>query len=92
MRVKLVISSTIDGATDSSVMMITICSATLTSPFSPVPSRPMFSLKGVELPGFEGELLVPAPLGVGSAATLATGAGAEAEAAVVDSPTSGALD
>ncbi len=47
MRVKLVISSTIDGATESSVITMTICTATLTCPPAwPEPSRPMFKRNG----------------------------------------------
>src|SRR5947207_2793346 len=52
MRVKHVISRTIDGATDSNVITMTICSATLTSPVCPpAPSRPIFKRSGVPVAG-----------------------------------------
>ena len=46
MRVKLVIKSTIDGASVKSVIKITICTATLTSPVPCLPSKPIVRCKG----------------------------------------------
>src|SRR4051812_11396786 len=68
MRVKLVISSTIEGATERSVITITIWIATLTSPVCPWPSRPMFRRKGA--------LALPEP-------AVVAGPGAELVAAAV---------
>src|SRR5687767_12663394 len=75
MRVKVVISSTIDGATESSVITSTIWTATLICPGWPVPSNPMFNRNGSELAGV--------------VAGAAAGAGAAVDAAGVMTPDGG---
>src|SRR4051812_23999205 len=84
MRVKLVIKSTIEGATESNVITMTICTATLTCPASLVPSNPTVNRNGS--PGFPGTTLF-APAGAGAlAAGVAAGKADGACALAADVP------